>query len=155
MAGQEWSRRANPIDDCCRERPTARGDRPRAAKSNIVSIGGRHHLDPRHHATVLVLEDVAVVDEFSKLGERDVENLRVRVAMAVAPLRYRADAVLVVEDLVLDAGVGHRHTERKIILRHAAIAAGHHKSRLMQMKIVVFRRQLNELPGLVYRSLTR
>jgi hypothetical protein len=35
-----------------------------------------HHLDLRHHASVLVLEDVAVEHEFAELGERNVHHQR-------------------------------------------------------------------------------
>src|SRR5258707_12051669 len=60
-----------------------------------TSVGRRHHDDPRHHAPVLVLEDVAVIDEFPELRERDVEDLRRRRALVCAPLRDSADPVLV------------------------------------------------------------
>src|ERR1700716_635033 len=68
------------------------------------SIGCGHHHDPRHHASVLVLEDVAVIDELAELRERDVEDLRGRCAMTAAPLRDGADAVLVGEDLIRNGG---------------------------------------------------
>src|SRR6266849_5117359 len=88
------------------------------------------------------------------LGERDVEDLRVGLAMAAAPLLDGADAVLVVEDLIRDAGIGRRHPQREVILDHPAIAARHHESRLMHVEVVVLSRELDQFPGLRYRRLT-
>src|SRR5262249_24543197 len=42
------------------------------------SLWSGHHLDTRHHAPVLVPEDVAVIDELAELRELDVEHLRIR-----------------------------------------------------------------------------
>src|SRR5882672_6462840 len=125
---------------------------PRA--ENTTSVGRRHDDDPRHHAPVLVLEDVAVVDEFPELGERDVEDLRGRLAMAAAPLRDGADAVLVVQDLIRDAGIRRRHAQGEVVLDHAAVAARHHETRLVHVEIVVFGRQLDQLPRLSHGRLT-
>src|SRR5262249_37190099 len=90
-----------------------------------LSVGRRHALDSRHHAPVLVLQDVAVVDEFAELREWDVEHDRWRLATAAAPLRDRADAVLVVVDLIRDLLVRLRHAEREIVLHNAAVGTGH------------------------------
>src|SRR5262249_29300293 len=63
------------------------------------SLWSGHHLDTRHHAPVLVLEDVAVIDELTELRELDVEHLRVRRAPAFAPVVDGANPVLIVVDL--------------------------------------------------------
>ena len=39
-------------------------------------MGRRHHLDLRHHASVLVFENVAVIDELAELRERNVHDDR-------------------------------------------------------------------------------
>src|SRR5262249_55723216 len=87
-----------------------------------------------------MLEDMAVIDELTEFRKGYVENLCLRAAMAVAPLRYRANAVLIVRNLILDGRVRNRYAEREIVLHHAAIAAGHHEFGLVHMEIVVLRR---------------
>ena len=42
----------------------------------LVSIGVWHHLDPRHHAPILVLEDMTVADELAAFGEGNVHHDR-------------------------------------------------------------------------------
>ena len=94
-----------------------------------------------------------MVDEFPELRERDVEGRRGRYAMAAAPLRDGADAVLVVRYLVRDRVIGRRHTEREVVLQYPAIAASHRKSGLVNVEIVILGRQLNQLPRLMHRRL--
>src|ERR1700730_4418968 len=66
----------------------------------VVSIlrGRGHHLDLRHHAPVLMLEDVAVEYEFAQLGEWNVDDHWRRGTLAVVPLIDRAVTVLVRRD---------------------------------------------------------
>jgi hypothetical protein len=40
----------------------------------INSMLGGHHLDLCHHASILVLKDVAMEDEFAELGERNIHD---------------------------------------------------------------------------------
>jgi hypothetical protein len=49
------------------------GSNRRGADAVDTSIRRWDHLDARHHAPVLVLEDVAVIDELAKFPELDVE----------------------------------------------------------------------------------
>src|SRR5215467_5316815 len=133
--------------------PPARGTLPRAAIARAASERRGHHLDPRHHAPVLVLEDMAVVDKFPELRERDVEDLSGRLTTTTAPLSDGADIVLVVGDIIRDSGIGHRHAEGEIVLHHSAVACLHHESRLVKVEIVIFGRQLNDFPGLMHRCL--
>jgi len=42
----------------------------------------------------------------------------------------------------------------EVVLDHAAIAAGHHESRLVHVEIVVLGRQLDQFPRFRYRRLT-
>ena len=72
-----------------------------------------------------MFEDVAVVDEFPELGERDVEGCRGRHAMAGAPLRDGADAVLVIRYMVRDGVIGRRHAEREVVLQYPADPSEH------------------------------
>ena len=58
-----------------------------------------------------------MVDEFPELRERDVEDLRGLLAMAAAPLRDGADAVLVVGDPSRDGGIRYRHAEGEVVLQ--------------------------------------
>src|SRR5262245_40982457 len=94
--------------------------------SDSISVRRRwHHLDPSHHAPILMLADVTVVDELAELRERDAQHDRRRLAMAAAPLRNGADAVLVVVDLIRDGVIRRGDAEREIILHDAAVGAGH------------------------------
>jgi hypothetical protein len=49
---------------------SARGNPKQTSNIQMaVSIGRRHDLNSRHHAPILVLQDVTVVDEFAELRE--------------------------------------------------------------------------------------
>src|SRR5215510_5793140 len=111
-------------------------------------VGRWHNHDPGHHAPVLVLEDVAVIDELAELAERYLLNDRGRDAMALAPLRRQADAVLIVVDLVGDGRVRHCYAQGKVVLDNLALARADllDEPRLVQVKVVVLGRQLNQLP---------
>lgn len=71
-------------------------DRPR----RLESIWRRHDPNLRHHAPVLMFENMAVIDEIAELAERNVEHDRRRGAVAAPPLLDGADAALVVHHLI-------------------------------------------------------
>src|SRR3981081_4371726 len=79
---------------CCRQRKW-RGDEAGAPYfRHLPADGRRHHLDLRHHAPVLMLENMAMVDELSELGERNIDHQRLRGALPIAPLVDGANPVL-------------------------------------------------------------
>src|SRR4051794_7252720 len=57
------------------------------------------HPDFRHHATVLVLKNMAVIHELTGLRERDLKHDRPRAALAGTPLCDRAITVLAIFDV--------------------------------------------------------
>src|SRR5258708_2602896 len=115
------------------------GDPRQPLSAPFRSIGRRHDHDPRHHTSVLVLEDVAVIDELAQLGERDLLDDRRRGASAVAPLGNGANAVLVVADLIRDGWVGHGHAKREVVLDDVARVGPHllDETRLLQVEVMV------------------
>jgi hypothetical protein len=94
-----------------------------------------------------------MVDELADLRERYVENARRRLAMAAAPLRNGADAVLIVEDPILHACIRYRHAVRKVVLPHASVAALHHEFRLAQVEVVVLGRDRHQFSRRMHRNL--
>ncbi len=76
----------------------------------------RHDLNCRHHATVLVGEDMAVVDELAELRERVLNEERRRSTVAAAPLRNRAIAVLIIRH---HRHVCRRNRQRDVVLHDA------------------------------------
>ena len=67
-----------------------------------------------------MLEDVTVVDELADLRERNIDDHRLRRALAAPPLLDAADAALGVHDL---RNIRRRDAQRDIVLQHASADA--------------------------------
>lgn len=63
------------------------------APTGVLSFSGRDP-DLGHHATVLVLEDMAVKDKIANLRKRYIEHDRCRCALTRTPLIDCASAIL-------------------------------------------------------------
>src|SRR4051794_40754216 len=85
------------------------------------SVRRRHHTDLRHHAPILVFENMTVVDELTELGERNVYYGGSRRTLALAPLIGCANAVLPFHDVW---NVRDRHSQRDIILNDSTAGSG-------------------------------
>ena len=138
------------------------------APSRLRNVGlerRRNHLDLRHHPSVLMLEDVAVVDELTKIRECDIDLERRRSTVAASPLIDRTDTALVVHHLIQDGRIRRRDSERPIILKNAAAhrridgrgedrvcgSRSLHRTEpgLVNMEVVILGRQLHQFPRLV------
>ena len=124
----------------------------------IVSVRRRNDLDLRHHAPVLVFEDMAMVDEFAELSERDVEHHRRRGAVPIVPLVDGANPVLWAVDGGVDGRFGIATPSGRLSsimpgpdgLEDACITT---EPGLVEMEVMVFGRELHQFPGLVHRRL--
>jgi len=95
-----------------------------------------NHADVRHHAAVLVLADVAVINEVSHFGERNSHHDTLDRALSRAPRVHRAVARL--------AAIGQNH----VIHQRSGIACGrilwnHVKLGLVDVKVVRLGRQVH------------
>jgi len=116
--------------------------------------GRRHHHDPRHHAPVLVFEDVAVVTNSPSCVNGMSKTFAADTQWPLRPLRDGADAVLIIGHLVRDGGVGRRHAQRELSCT-TRIAAGHREPALVEMEVVGSRSIAGPVPRSPSRCLTR
>ena len=59
---------------------------PAGAETGQISRNTWPHANPRHHATVLMFENMAMIDEIASYRERDVNYSWVGLAGTVAPV---------------------------------------------------------------------
>src|SRR6185437_5323159 len=98
----------------------------------------------RHHATVLMFQDVAVIDKIANLRKRNLDLDRRHLAGSALPGR---DATVAFRTAVI-----HRH----VIHHTAAVATGrigwqHAKAGLVNMEVVVLPGDIHKLPAFGHR----